>query len=41
MSWREGMRRTYEARYPDGVDGVTKVSGQASNLLSAYRDGTE
>jgi nucleoside-diphosphate-sugar epimerase len=41
VSWRDGMRRTYEARYPDGVDGVTGVSGQASNLLSAYRDATE
>jgi hypothetical protein len=41
VSWRDGMRRTFEARYPNGVDGVTGVSGQASNLLSAYRDATE
>jgi len=41
VSWRDGMRRTFEARYPDGVDGVTGVGGQASNLLSAYRDATE
>ncbi len=32
------MRRMFEARYPNGVDDVTGVSGQASNLLSAYRD---
>lgn len=38
VSWREGMRRTFEARYPDGVDASTSVSGQASNLLAAYRD---
>jgi nucleoside-diphosphate-sugar epimerase len=41
VSWRDGMRRTFEARYPNGVDDVTGVSGQASNLLSAYRDATE
>jgi len=37
VGWREGMRRTFEARYPDGVEGAGAVSGQASNLLSAYR----
>ncbi|GMU78947.1 MAG: hypothetical protein AMXMBFR46_17400 [Acidimicrobiia bacterium] len=36
VGWRDGLRRTFEARYPDGVEGVTAVSGQASNLLSAY-----
>lgn len=36
VGWREGMRRLVEERYPDGVDAVTGVSGQASNLLSAY-----
>jgi nucleoside-diphosphate-sugar epimerase len=38
VSWREGMRRTFEARYPDGVNADRAVSGQASNLLAAYRD---
>ncbi len=36
VGWRDGLRRTFEARYPDGVEGATAVSGQASNLLSAY-----
>lgn len=36
VGWREGMRRLVDERYPDGVDAVTGVSGQASNLLSAY-----
>lgn len=43
VSWRDGMRRTFAARYPDGVDASgpgagAAVSGQASNLLAAYRD---
>jgi len=38
VSWREGMRRTFEARYPDGVDEHTTVSGQAASLLDSYRD---
>lgn len=36
VGWRDGMRRLVSERYPDGVDAVTGVSGQASNLLSAY-----
>jgi nucleoside-diphosphate-sugar epimerase len=36
VSWREGMRAMLAARYPDGVDAAGVVSGQASNLLSAY-----
>jgi len=38
VSWRDGMRRMFEARYPNGADAVAAVSGQASNLLAAYRD---
>ncbi len=38
VSWREGMRRMVEERYPNGVDDVSGVSGQASSLLDAYRD---
>jgi hypothetical protein len=37
VGWRDGMRRTFEARYHEGVEGVSGVSGQASNLLSAYQ----
>ena len=36
VGWRDGMRRLVAERYPDGVDAVAGVSGQASNLLSAY-----
>ena len=39
VGWREGMRRLVAERYPDGVDSVSGVSGQASNLLSAYTAG--
>ena len=39
VGWREGMRRLVAERYPDGVDAVSGVSGQASNLLSAYTAG--
>lgn len=38
VGWREGMRRMFEARYPQGVRAGTAVAGQASALLSAYRD---
>jgi len=38
VGWREGMRRLVEERYPDGVDAASGVSGQASNLLSAYQE---
>lgn len=38
VSWRDGMRRMLEERYPNGVDDVSGVSGQASSLLDAYRD---
>lgn len=38
VGWRDGMRRMFEARYPDGVDGVSEVRGQASNLLAAYQE---
>lgn len=36
VSWRDGIRRTFEARYPDGVGPDTVVQGQASKLLAAY-----
>ena len=36
VGWREGMQRLVHERYPDGVDAASGVSGQASNLLSAY-----
>jgi hypothetical protein len=37
VGWRDGMRRMYEARYPDGVPRASAVPGQASRLLSAYQ----
>lgn len=44
VSWRNGIRRTLESRYPPGVDGV-QVHGQASRLLGQYKavtsDGSE
>jgi hypothetical protein len=36
VGWREGMRRMFEARYPNGVEGGA-VGGQSSRLLSAYQ----
>jgi nucleoside-diphosphate-sugar epimerase len=36
VGWRDGMRRLVAERYPDGIDAAAGVSGQASNLLSAY-----
>jgi hypothetical protein len=36
VSWRDGIRRTFEARYPDGVTPGMAVQGQASKLLAAY-----
>jgi nucleoside-diphosphate-sugar epimerase len=36
VGWREGMRRLVDERYPDGIDAAPGVTGQASNLLSAY-----
>ncbi len=36
VSWRDGIRRTLESRYPRGVDGV-QVQGQASRLLGQYK----
>jgi nucleoside-diphosphate-sugar epimerase len=38
VTWRDGMKRMFEARYPNGVEAGSAVSGQASNLLAAYRD---
>ena len=35
VSWQDGIRRTFAARYPDGV-GSGAVGGQASKLLGAY-----
>ena len=36
VSWREGIRRTFESRYPNGVTPGMGVHAQASKLLSAY-----
>ncbi len=36
VGWRDGIRRTFEARYPDGVVSGMALPGQASKLLSAY-----
>jgi nucleoside-diphosphate-sugar epimerase len=36
VSWRDGIRRTLEHRYPSGVSGA-EVQGQASRLLGQYK----
>jgi nucleoside-diphosphate-sugar epimerase len=36
VGWREGIRRTFAERYPNGVVPGMGVQGQASRLLSAY-----
>jgi len=36
VSWRDGIRRTFEERYPNGAAGATPVVNQASKLLDAY-----
>ena len=36
VPWREGIRRTFEARYPNGATPGMGVQGQASKLLAAY-----
>lgn len=36
VGWREGLRRVFEERYPNGVGGPAK-GGQSANLLSAYQ----
>jgi nucleoside-diphosphate-sugar epimerase len=36
VGWRDGMRRMYEARYPNGAQAGSAVAGQASRLLSNY-----
>ncbi len=36
VTWRDGIRRTLESRYPNGVEGV-QVQGQASRLLGQYK----
>jgi len=41
VEWRDGMRRMFEARYPDGVDAGASVPGAAARLLSAYETVTE
>lgn len=36
VAWKDGMKRMLEERYPDGVDAVSAVGGQAASLLAAY-----
>lgn len=36
VPWREGIRRTFEERYPNGATPGMGVQGQASKLLAAY-----
>jgi len=40
VSWRDGMKRMLEERYPDGVRAGMPVPGPAADLLSAYRERT-
>jgi nucleoside-diphosphate-sugar epimerase len=36
VGWRDGIRRTFEARYPNGIQPGMTLPGSASKLLSAY-----
>ena len=40
VSWRDGMRRMYEERYPNGAVLGHPVEGQATRLLAAYKEKT-
>jgi nucleoside-diphosphate-sugar epimerase len=41
VDWKEGTRRTFEARYPNGATPGQPVPGPASKLLSAYQAAPE
>jgi nucleoside-diphosphate-sugar epimerase len=36
VGWRDGIRRTFEERYPNGIQPGMALPGSASKLLSAY-----
>jgi hypothetical protein len=37
VGWKEGMKRMYEARYPDGAVLGQPVGGQATKLLASTK----